>query len=248
MSQPSTPPQISIRKIERLVELLEDAEYDNRSQIEALTTIKFISKNQEIIEKARQTFANKIERFTTPLWIISVAVVGYLALAPIHGWEIALAFTEVLIGGYVLLVGYHQWIRAECNRNVEDAVTRKANLNEVMKQNIDLLYPYVGTAFGSGLQYVPDPVQQSSRIIVDMYVFSELDNLEFVFQKAKFGLIYPEFAFRAVKIFIARAENEKFAQRSSQLVVTGRYNDDFQKLVNQLLSVGFYRRELASAL
>jgi hypothetical protein len=77
-----------------------------------------------------------------------------------------------------------------------------------------------------------------------MYIFSELDNLEFIFQKAKFGLIYPEFAYRAVKIFIARAENDKFARRASQLVKSGRYNEDFQNLVTELIQIGLYRREL----
>lgn len=175
--------------------------------------------------------------------ILLYSCAAYLLTAVKWGWSIALALAQVLLGGYVVLVGYHQWIRAECNRNVEDAITRKSQLNDSIKTNIQLLYPYVGKVFGSAFDYVPEPVETASRAIINMYIFAELDNLEFIYQKVKFGLLYPEFAFRAVKIFLARTENEKFALRSSQLVVSGRYNLDFQKLVIHLIHIGLYQRE-----
>jgi len=245
MNQPSVVQRMSIRRIRQLMELLDNAEFDENMRLDALRAINFLPRNQEYIQKSRQLFA-RIERFITPLRIAIYSVLAYLLVASVWDWSIALVFSQVVLAGYVLLIGYHQWIRAECNRNVEDAIARKAELNEVIKANINLLYPYVGKVFGAGIEYRPEPVEMSSRTLIDMYIFSELDNLEFIFQKAKFGLVYPEFAFRAVKIFIARAENEKFAQRSGQLVISGRYNDDFQELVNELIHIALYRREALS--
>lgn len=225
------------------MDLLDEAEYDERVRIQALADIDFIGADQQWVYKSRRFYTENIERYVRPLHGVLISLAGYLIVASIWEWSIALVFSQVLLGVYVLLIGYHQWVRAECNRNVEDATQRKAVLNDLIRDNISILNPYVGKVFGSEMEYVPDPIEKKSRTLIDMYVFSELDNLEFVFQKARFGLVFPEFSFRAVKIFIARAENEKFARRASQLVIKGRYNSDFQKLVNDLIHIGLYRRE-----
>jgi len=242
MDQLSPLLRISVRKLRHLTEMLNEAEFDEQVQIDALAEIEFISDDQKSIQTMRKHYA-RIERYTTPLFALGWSAIAYLAVATVWDWSIALVFSQVLLGGYVVLIGYHQWIRAECNRNVEDATSKKAAVNAVIQKNISTLFPYVGSAFASRVDYAALPVEHKSQTVIDMYIFAELDNLEFVFQKAKFGLVYPEFAFRAVKIFIARAENERFAQRAMQLVKSGRYNEDFRRVVNELLYLGLFEHE-----
>ena len=239
--------RISISKLRREKELLDHAEYDGLGQIEALKAIDFLPEYRANIHKSLERYA-KIEYYIAPLYAIFTTVVAFILMTMWESWREALALAQVMLLGYAFLTGYNQWIRAECNRNVDDATKIKDKINDVIKNNIQLLYPYVGSAFGTEINYLPDPVEFPSRRIIDMYVFSELDNLEFVYEKAKFGLIFPEYAFRTIKIFISRAENERFAQRSSQLVIEGRYNIDFQRLVKELIYIGLYRREESMSL
>ena len=75
-----------------------------------------------------------------------------------------------------------------------------------------------------------------------MYVFTEIDNLEFVFDKSKPGLIQPEHALRAIKIFLARCENVGFEHMARELIPKGRYNRQFVRCVEKLLNVGDWAR------
>lgn len=231
--------QTSCRRIRKLSELLDNADFDDRIQLEALRALNFISRSQENIQNSRRIFG-LIEPYITPAFGVPSAIVLYIIAAKF--FSVAAGFGPLILSGYVMLIGYQQWIRNECTKNVEDSIARKAALNDVIRQNFNLLSPYVGQVFGISSEYSPTP--EASKITVDIYIFSELDNLEFIFQKGKFGLVYPEFAYRAVKIFIARTENDRFASRAEQLARSGRYNRDFLRVVADLILVGLYRREL----
>jgi hypothetical protein len=233
-------PNSSLQRTITLSTLIDNAEYDEWTQIEVLREIRFMPPRQERIQKAWKHI-EELERFTTPIWALTVIVVLSVLLVTFTEWHVALVGAEVVIGIFVLWIGYHQWIRAERNRNVEDAMTRRDSINQTIKDNIEMLHPFVGNVFSSDITFTAEPKDPKNTTLIDLYIYSELDNLEFIYQKARYGLVFSEFAFRAVKIFIARAENEKFASRSMNLVFAGRYNADFQMLVRQLVLIGRYR-------
>jgi hypothetical protein len=142
--------------------------------------------------------------------------------------------------GFILT--WARWQRVERNRNVEDAMARKDKANEMIFSNARILAGYVGNVFSLDLQCGTTRVDNEERIKMDMFVFMEIDNLEFVFDKSRTGLIEPEYAVRAMKIFTARSENLRFAGAAHRLVVQGRYNDEFREAVIKLIFVGHRAR------
>jgi hypothetical protein len=140
------------------------------------------------------------------------------------------------------VVAYQNWRRARLNSTVDDALKRKDMANALIMQNPELLRRYVQSAlYGApsteGLDY-----DHSDNTKIDMYIYSEIDNLEFVFSKSNHDLIDDEFVIRAIKIFIARNENRLFRARAKDLVGKGRYNHDFRSAAERLLLVAEWRQ------
>lgn len=148
-------------------------------------------------------------------------------------------FTVVLIGFWI---GYRRWALAEKNRNVDDTIRRKELANKMMVDNASILLPYVGDVFEIETEYAETLVTDRERIQVQMYVFTEIDNLEFVFDKVNAGLLEDKQALRAIKIFMARCENKNFERMTRTLVEKGRYNFDFVKCVRSLSDVADWAR------
>ena len=148
-------------------------------------------------------------------------------------------FTVVLIG---FSIGYRRWALAEKNRNVDDTIRRKELANKMMVDNASILLPYVGDVFEIETEYAETLVTDRERIKVQMYVFTEIDNLEFVFDKVNAGLLEDKQALRAIKIFMARCENKNFERMTRTLVEKGRYNFDFVKCVTSLSDVADWAR------
>jgi hypothetical protein len=155
--------------------------------------------------------------------------------------------TAATLGTYVVAVlgfwiGYTRWELAEKNRNVDDTIKRKELANKMMVENAAVLLPYVGDAFDVESRYAETQVTDHDRIKVQMYVFTEIDNLEFVFDKVKSGLIQELQALRAIKILLARCENDNFERMARRLLERGRYNTDFVMCVRVLLNVAHWTR------
>ena len=145
----------------------------------------------------------------------------------------------VVIGFWI---GYKRWALAEENRNVDDTIRRKELANKMMVDNASVLLPYVGDVFDIETQYAETLVTDRDRLKVQMYVFTEIDNLEFVFDKVKPGLLQERQALRAINIFLARCENNNFERMVRILIEKGRYNYDFVKCVRSLLDVAHWAR------
>lgn len=151
-------------------------------------------------------------------------------------------FWVVVMGFWI---GYRRWALAEENRNVDDTIRRKELANKMMVDNASVLLPYVGDVFDIETEYAETLVTDRDRIKVQMYVFTEIDNLEFVFDKLKVGLLQDRQALRAIKIFLARCENKNFERMTRTLIRKGRYNYDFVQCVQSLLDVAHWARKQA---
>jgi hypothetical protein len=145
----------------------------------------------------------------------------------------------VVIGFWI---GYKRWALAEENRNVDDTIRRKELANNMMVDNASVLLPYVADVFDIETQYAETLVTDRDRLKVQMYVFTEIDNLEFVFDKLQPGLLQERQALRAIKIFLARCENNNFERMARTLIEKGRYNHDFVQCVRSLLDVAHWAR------
>lgn len=148
-------------------------------------------------------------------------------------------FAAVLIGFWI---GYRRWALAERNRNVDDTIRRKELANKMLVDNASVLLPYVGDVFEIETEYADTLMTDCDRVKVQMYVFTEIDNLEFVFDKVNAGLLEDKQALRAIKIFLARCENKNFERMSRTLVQKGRYNYDFVNCIRSLSDVADWAR------
>jgi hypothetical protein len=127
------------------------------------------------------------------------------------------AATAVLgIGAF--LVGYSQWRIARHEISMEHYYERLETANEARKCLRDE-------------QHKIDPM--------DMYIFVELDNLEYVLQKYKLGYMTPEQAWRGVKTFRSRLSGVVgFRERLREfpdLVKFAGYHYDTERLVQRLI-------------
>lgn len=153
-----------------------------------------------------------------------------------------LPFAQLTLIALGSFVAYHQWVSTKQNRSVEDAMGRKDNANKLIIDNPNILLPYVGNVFDFDIGYAQKRLENEERVKIDMFVFAEIDNLEFVFDKLTYDLIEEEYVLRAIKIFIARAKNEGFARSALRLIIKGRYNAAFQQAVKKLIYVGHLER------
>jgi hypothetical protein len=152
-------------------------------------------------------------------------------------------FSTFIFTALAFLVGYFRWDKTEKNRNVDDGMRRKELANKMIFDNTTILRPYVANVFDIDERYADTILNNDDRIKVQMFIFTEIDNLEYVFDKSRAGVIQKEFVLRAIKIFVARAENNGFGRLARDLVCYGRYNRSFVRCAESLLDLGYFRSQ-----
>lgn len=135
------------------------------------------------------------------------------------------------------IIAYQNWRRNRMNDTVNDALRRKDIANNYIVENAQVILPFVQNSLSTSKSFADYSSNPGKQIIIDMYIFNEIDNLEFVFEKSKNNLIDPYYAMRAIKIFIARNENPKFRVRAETLLEKGRYHHDFLSAASILINV-----------
>jgi len=217
-----------ITETKSLYQLINVADHSVTARLKLLFRLRFIS-GQENLYKARFYVLKKMDTYLDP---IAVVIITLLVAAIDQEWGRIAFFT------LAFLVAYVRWGRSQRNENVKDAMIRKDKANSMIVEHTELLFPHTGNVFGFEARYAEQNLDDIRRAKIDMYVFTEIDNLEFVFDKSRAGLIEDEYIVRAIKIFVARAENEGFFKVAQRLIVSGRYNEDFAQAAVKLLYVG----------
>lgn len=242
--------QILFSEVERAATLIQNAEYSDQARDDILIWFDFLDDRRRLSHRIYE-FTERFEVLMNPLVLAALAamVFGFFSvLVWIVGVGSSLlvpsTFTALLAVGAVL-VGFHRWVRAERNRNIDDALSRRERINAIIRSETALLLPFVGNVFDDQAAFRSALISDHDMSKVDMFVFSELDNLEFIFLKSRYGLIGPQFTFRAIKVFVARAENERFAVKAERLLSTGKYDRRFSDVAFGLILVGHYNRTLS---
>lgn len=213
------------------------ADYVRNVRFDALTRLGFLPYGSHFIFRKGSALVAIIEPY--------IELPGVFIL-----WSLALVFGLFMgtwwVAPFAAIITFIQWKKNQKNRNVDDAMRRKDRTNQLIIQNPQLLFPFISKALETARQRWVGIPSLKDEVIAEMFIFSEIDNLEFVFDKSRSGLIEIEYVHRAIKIFIARAENVRFEQIARRLILKGRYNRDFMICVKNLLDVGFYARSLAT--
>jgi hypothetical protein len=219
--------------LERLNRRLEQADQDDTIREELLTELSFIPSP---VRRPWFRWSRVMERYFHKIPIIALVP---LLLIDLIAWRLGLrTFFSPLL---TVIAGYRTWRRSRINSTVDDALKRKDMANAVIMDNPELLSPYVESALTVSKTTSRGRADPFLNAKVDMYIYSEIDNLEFVFDKSNHGLVDEQFVMRAIKIFIARNENYLFRLRSEELLDKGRYNHDFALAAEKLIVVAEWR-------
>jgi hypothetical protein len=141
----------------------------------------------------------------------------YLDTQKLNGIQVATAV--VALGAFIL--GYQQWRSARFETSIDkfyerlEASNRKLHEWTTARQLIGALDDQLS-------------FQQS------MYVFSEIDNLEYVIQKYKYGYMSTDQALRGVKTFKARCIHDKFRERAGSCLEMGGYNRETREVFGKV--------------
>jgi|SRR6056297_3680700 len=221
------------KTIEELDKLYRVADSDHISLVEFLQRLNFIksSKRLSLFKRYINGLINFLDTYLDPISVVGLTILSALIFKNVNC--VRMVFLVL-----AFIITYIHWLKSQRSKNVEDAMARKDKANSMIIDNAELLYPYIGNVFDFRYRYREKQIDQIKLTKINMYVFTEIDNLEFVFEKSRSGLIEEIYALRAIKIFIARAENKGFFRIAQRLLETGRYNDEFKNSVQHLLYLG----------
>jgi hypothetical protein len=121
--------------------------------------------------------------------------------------------------------------------------SRRRSLNKDLTKRATMLRPLVSAAIDSKLEfstepYIPEKPGPESNFHQAMYVYSELDSLEFMYENYRDGLLGGGKHFvRACLIFQSRCESRQFRLHVRQCLDRGRYSRrEFVRGVNNIVS------------
>lgn len=218
-------------EINVLRKLLYVADSSSQSREELLYRLGFLVRKRPVYIIFFNNFLIRLDEYLNLFVSIAVIYAIIAIILPIKKFSLLITFV-------VVTSAYLRWLRNQRSKNVDDAIKRKDIANSMISQNKELLFAYVGNVFSTTEQYVERNLPNKELITIDMYVYTEIDNLEFVFEKSRAHLIEDQYVVRAIKIFVARAENEGFHNVAKRLIDNGRYNEKFSDAVLKLLSIG----------
>jgi hypothetical protein len=141
----------------------------------------------------------------------------YLDTQKLNGIQVATAV--VALGAFIL--GYQQWRSARFETSIDKFYERLEASNKRLQE----------WATARELLGAVDDQQSFQQ---SMYVFSEIDNLEYVVQKYKYGYMSAEQARRGVKTFKARCKHDKFRERARSCIKLGGYTEETEGIFNNV--------------
>jgi hypothetical protein len=171
-------------------------------------------------------------RFAAQAALLAVAILSVLA-----GWE-AQAFATGLNGVQVasgilaigaILIGYQQWQTVRIELSIDKFYERLTLSNRRLDDSVAAR----NMLRSSPLDTVEEQ-EERNRYERAMYVYAELDNLEYVIEKYYRGLMDPGVALRSLHLFRGRCEYANFRGAALYLASVASYNESTLHLVRRL--------------
>lgn len=141
----------------------------------------------------------------------------YLDAQKFNGVQTATAV--IALGAFIL--GYQQWRSARFETSIEKFYERLEASNKRLQE-------------WSTVRELLGAVDDQPHFLQSMYVFSELDNLEYVVQKYKYGYMSAEQALRGVMTFKARCVHVKFRERAKSCLAIGGYSSEMIEIFDNV--------------
>lgn len=161
---------------------------------------------------------------TCSLIIISFSLIGFFSHDKLTLWPSA-----ALV---VFCFGLYQWryIRTEISMDKFyerlDRANQKVDSFQAARTLVTHLYSVSTVTAVKENAPLPDYVLDREEYEKDRYVYTELDNLEYVIEKYSIGFMSTQNAYRGVQCFSSRCFSIDFSKRALRLVKLAGYNDN----------------------
>jgi hypothetical protein len=141
-------------------------------------------------------------------------------------WKDSLAIALSAVTGGAVFLGIVQWNISNKHVAFDNAFERKKRTNDMIITHPKELSGILGGVFPGA--------EDDATLLKRMFVFSELDNLEYVFEKYRDGLLAAKPTLRSALIMYSRCEDRVFAELALDLVKKGRYRKEYQESVRTI--------------
>ena len=210
----------------------------------------------------RRPWRMRIIRSLIPLGLVLLTIAAVLAAAASlinqdawiaagasqelkHGTRVASAATHAMSEGFRtvgsmltalgLSVAVWQWLAARHESSLDKYYDRL----DVANRRYDAWRT-------SCLKKEADPEELQVHLY-EYFVYSELDNLEYIMEKYRLGYVEHELVGRAMKHFVARCEESRFCEEAKKRAKGSGYTNTTARLVMKLATVRPAKRSITNA-
>lgn len=162
-------------------------------------------------------------------WYVSLAVGATVSTAAETAAMKDILQAAALVVGFSLT--FYQWRLARFEASVEKYYDRLDVSNRRLNTLIEQAWSNKEAPKDFGVHRNPPEVGVS---LFDMWVFSELDNLEYVIQKYRRGYIEPDQMCRALHAFQSRCNDPEFMQRAVGFCRGPNYHPSLRSVVRRV--------------
>lgn len=215
---------------------------DPENDIEELLTklhLKSDRKRREVLTKfgfspcVPQRLESIIVSVLAPFAALSLAVWVWLQRSSLDIPGSANAATALAALG-AFFFGYRQWRSSRYEKSMEDFYSR-LNLANQRRENTELVCRLLRHTWElKGVREAPPSLCECDDHQWSMYVYAELDNLEYVVEKYNLGYMQPRHALRGLRTFYERCLRQCFRDRAWRCVRFYAYNDSTIQVVEKV--------------
>jgi len=162
-------------------------------------------------------------------WLF-VLLIGFLAVLSGFLYEKFRSTASAMDGSKVatavvalgaLILGYQQWRYMRFETSIEKFFEKLETINKRLVES-------------DTLRDLLDAVDEKANYQQSMYVFAEIDNLDYVMQKYQYGFMSSEQALRGVRTFRARCVHRKFRDRAAGCLEVGGYGNEIKEVFRRI--------------
>lgn len=136
----------------------------------------------------------------------------------------------------VLFLTVYQWERTRGQSAFSEAFARKVTSNRVIMDHADPLGEYIKYA-QLHAQVPMDAETSKTNVKVDVFIYMEMDNLEYAFEKYRDREISAKSTLRQIFIFVSRCGNPEFRNKAIQFSDLGFYRPEFSVAIKKIVEV-----------
>ncbi len=152
-------------------------------------------------------------------WRICIVAIVILIAAVAFFFGASAELIGVVVAAGLLLVTYVEWMLGRRESSMDKFYERLEIANEHRNQIAD-----VGMRIGMRMSDT------------ERYIFTELDNLEYVIERYRFGYMSPTLAIRGVRTFVSRLDIQGFEKQVVELIDPRRgYHEHTCKVARKLI-------------